>query len=215
MLIQNPDADVADDLIEVCCKISQRQPVTDLWLEKIRCKNTETDQFIKLSSKVDVLKIVDCVLPSKIVQHLLQQLLSAAKTIRGLQITNVHIGGHGQHIVNAIKPTWIKDSRLTSLVLQNCSIPQDVWCDLFRILPSCRSLTQLRLTDTIDDTGHLLAKAIKKSPQLRRLGLVDCGIPQDQCKQIIQSLSKSQTAHSFGSIWKQSRDSRKRSCYNY
>ena len=189
MLIQNPNADIADDLIEVCCKISQWQPVTHLWLEKIRCKNTETDQVIELSSKVDTLTIVDCVLPSKIVQGLLQQ-LSAAKTIRVLRIANVYIGGHGQHIVNAIKPTWIKKCPLASLQLHNCSIPQNILCDLFRILSSRTSLMQLGLTDTIDHAGHLLAKVIKKSPQLYRLRLIDCDIPEDQCKQIIQSLSK-------------------------
>ena len=189
MLIQNPNADVADDLIEVCCKISQRQPVTHLWLEKIRCKNTETDQFIELSSKIDTLTIVDCVLPSKLVLCLLQQ-LSAAKTIRALHISNVHIGGHGRYIVNAIKRTWIKNSRLTALELTNCSIPQDILCDLFRILTSCRFLYQLKLTDAIDDAEHLLAKAMKKSPQLLILHLTNCGIPEDQCKQIIQSLSK-------------------------
>ena len=57
MLLQNPDLDVADDLISICCNISQQQPVTDLWLDKIVCKNMETDQAIKLSNSAQSITV--------------------------------------------------------------------------------------------------------------------------------------------------------------
>ena len=87
---------------------------------------------------------------------------------------------------------WKFNSQLTDLVLRNCSIPQDVWCQLFRLFHSFKNITQLNCSqNNIGKGGGLLANAISELVRLMALYLNSCTIPEDQCIQIIQSLSKS------------------------
>ena len=62
-LLQNPDPNVADDFISLCCTITEYQPVNSLWLERIKCKSKETENVIRLSNEARTLIIINCFNP--------------------------------------------------------------------------------------------------------------------------------------------------------
>ena len=188
ILVQNPDPDVADDLISICCTITELQPVTNLRLEKIKCKIKVTENVIRLSSEAKTLTVVDCLLPSAIVKNLLQQ-LPAVTNLQELGISNVNLGDHGQLIVNAIK-SWQFNSYIRVLMLDNCSLPQDVCCQLFTYLPSLKYIALLCFSENnVGNAGGILADPIRQLENLKGLRLNNCGIPEAECLQIMQSLS--------------------------
>ena len=99
----------------------------------------------------------------------------------------VDLGSHGELILNAIKSPDF-NSNLWGLVLINCSIPQNVWSELFQILHSCTHLQQLVcINNRIGHVGRFIVEPLDKWIYL------DCyvsTIPQYQnIGQIIQSLS--------------------------
>ena len=61
ILLQNPDPDVADEFISLCCTITEHQPVNSLWLERIKCKSKETENVIRLSNEARTLIIISSV----------------------------------------------------------------------------------------------------------------------------------------------------------
>ena len=189
ILVQNPDPDVADDLISICCAVTEHQPVNNLWLEKLNCTSKITEDAIRLSSEAKTLIVDNCLLPSTILKKLLQQ-LSAATNLEALHMINVNLGDYAQLIVNAIK-SWEFDSQMQALVLNNCSIPEDVWCQLCTNLCLLKHITHLVCSqNNISNAGGLLADAMSKLEKLEVLYLDNCVLSEDQCCQIIQSLSK-------------------------
>ena len=102
---------------------------------------------------------------------------------------NIDVGSHGELILKTIKSPDF-NSKLWGLVLINCSIPQNVWSELFQILHSCTYLQQLVCTnDRIGHAGRFIADAIRQMNLLRVLRLHNTSIPEYWCGQIIQSLS--------------------------
>ena len=187
MMILNPDQDVADDLISVCCSISQHQSVSNLWLQDIRCKTKFSQNVIQLSGEPETFVMIDCLLPLNIVEDFLQQ-MARAKKLQLLEIRNVNIGDFGQLLLNAIT-SWKFNSQMWHLGVNNCNLLQDLWSELFKKLHLCEHLRQLSFNSSdMSDMNNALPEVIRKLYELECLSLRNCTIPESQCAQIIKAL---------------------------
>ena len=74
MFIQYPDEMVTKSLLSTCRTISEHQPVTDLWLWNVRCRDATEAEAPILSRNIQSLLIGFCKLSSSFMRNILQQL---------------------------------------------------------------------------------------------------------------------------------------------
>ena len=121
------------------------------------------------------------------------QSLSKCKQLTHLNLSGNKVGNAGEYLAKTIQQ-WGTDPPLQYLYLDNCSIPEEHCSAILQSLHSCTHLTELDMAgNSIGAAGNVLAECINQwgeHPQLRKIYINGCGIPEAQCGQIIQSLSK-------------------------
>ena len=185
--IGNPNSEVTESLLSVCCEISQAQEITHLWLENIKLQHSTYNMKLRLSQNALSLTIINCKLPKNLTCELLAQ-LSVCKQITDIYIESMFLDDLAHLIPKAVS-SWGSPLRL---YLYNCSIPEDGWCEILKSLITCQHITHLGLPGNhIGASGKHLADAINNwgdAPSLERLYLYNCSIPEDSCCEILKSL---------------------------
>ena len=142
-------------------------------------------------SPLEHLNLEYCSIPEQVWPELLQS-LSSCKQLYELSLTGNKIGEAAHDLTQSIA-SWGADSPLERLDLYNCSIPEQVWLELFQSLSSCKHLSRLSLScNTIGEAGHYLVQSITSwgdNPPLEHLDLYNCSIPEQVRLELFQSLS--------------------------
>ena len=132
-----------------------------------------------------------CSIPERGWAALLQS-LSSCKHLSYLFLSNNTIGKAGHHLAKSIK-LWGDNPLLEKLDMNQCSIPVQVWADLFQSLHSCKQLSCLDLChNTIGEAGKYLAQSLTSwgnNTQLKYLYLCDCSTTEQVWTHLFQSLS--------------------------
>ena len=193
MSISNPDSEVTEGLLSVCCEISQVQEITKLWLDNIKLQHSTDDMKLRISSYARSLTIINSKLPTNLTHQLLTQ-LSICKQITEIYIRDVVLGDLAHLIPKAVS-SW--DSPLLEyLYLINCSIPEESCSEILKSLARCQHITHLGLDGNhIGASGKHLAEDINNwgdAPLLELLYLNNCSIPEESCSEILKSLATCQ-----------------------
>ena len=143
---------------------------------------------------LESLYLHNCSIPEDSCREILKS-LATCQHITLLSLTGNHIGASGKHLADAIN-LWGDAPSLEKLYLDNCSIPEDGWCEILKSLATCQHITKLNLNGNhIGASGKHLAEAINNSgdvPSLESLYLHNCSIPEDSCREILKSLATCQ-----------------------
>ena len=122
----------------------------------VRCKESESGEFDESLTKLDL----DQCLQTERSKTILSD-LTMCKNLIYLNLSNNSLNEAGRHIPVAIRE-WGQCPPLQKLYLNNCSMPVNVWCDLFKALQTCRCLLHLEVSQNkLDNAGSLLTQAIK------------------------------------------------------
>ena len=193
MSISNPDSEVTESLLSMCCGISQIQEITQLWLGNIKLQHGTDDMKLRLSPNASSLNILHCKLPANLTCELLAQ-LSICKQITEIYIDNMSLDDYA-HLMTKTISSW--DSPLLEhLYLKNCSIREESCGEILKSLATCQHIAYLSISgNRIGASGKHLAEAINNwgdAPLLELLYLNNCSIPEESCSEILKSLATCQ-----------------------
>ena len=153
----------------------------------IRCKESESGEFDETLTKLDL----DQCLQTERSKTILSD-LTMCKNLIHLNLSNNSLNEAGRHIPVAIRE-WGQCPPLQKLYLNNCSMPVNVWCDLFEALQTCRCLLHLEVSQNkLDIAGSLLTQAIKfwgKKAPVQNLNFESCCMTEDVWRPLLRSLS--------------------------
>ena len=90
IMIQEIPPSVSHNILFTCHEISQNQPITDLWMNKIYCDTSQVvpDDVFNMSETAESITIANSTLPHGLMEHLINQLLKCSH-LRKLHIENV------------------------------------------------------------------------------------------------------------------------------
>ena len=132
----------------------------------------------------------NCKLHENDCADLLQSLLGCCN-LTDLSLSGNTIGKAVRHLVKSIR-NWGINPPLQMLYLKNCGLQEDDCADLLQSLLGCCNLTDLSLSgNTIGKAVRHLAKSIRNwgiNPPLQMLYLKNCGLQEDDCADLLQSL---------------------------
>ena len=101
------------------------------------------------------------------------------------------MGKAGKYIAKTIDSLGF-DSLLKSLSLKNCSIPSDIFSEIFKCLSQCKHLKLLDFGGhNLQNQGKYLSEIIKNSGSystLQGLSLQNCSIPEIECVEVLEYL---------------------------
>ena len=153
----------------------------------IRCKESESGESDETLTKLDL----DQCLQTERSKTILSD-LTMCKNLIHLNLSNNSLNEAGRHIPVAIRE-WGQCPLLQKLYLNNCSMPVNVWCDLFEALQTCRCLLHLEVfQNKLDIAGSLLTQAIKawgKKAPVQTLNFESCCMPEGVWRPLLHSLS--------------------------
>ena len=118
--------------------------------------------------------------------------LTSCKQMSWLDLSYNTIDYFGIYLAHSIA-SWGQNTQLQGLNLSYCSIPEQVWTELFQSLSSCKQLSHLNLWgNTIGEAGHQLVQSIRlwgTYTPLQVLRLAHCSIPVQVWAELFQSIS--------------------------
>ena len=193
IVIDSPHPDVVDSLLSTCSTICKHQPVANLCLFNLRIKNTAIENIFKLSPNAEFLVVEDCILPSNMMTCLFKK-MSVCSTLKGIRLKNNTFEEPGKsliHLSEAIRKQG-DNNELEYLVIWNCSLTPDHCSSILQSLSTCKYLTYICLSGkVVGNGGKLLAESIRNwgiNPPLKYLYLENCGLHEDDCAELLQSL---------------------------
>ena len=156
------------------------------------------------NSPFEQLHLNNCAIPEQGWDELLQS-LSSCKQLSSLSLSENNIGDAGHYLVHAIT-SWGDHPPLKALYLCNCSMPEQVWVNLFQSSSSCKQLCHLDLSgNTIGEAGYYLAQTITSwrdsSLLLKHIDLSSCSMPEQVWTELLQSLSSCKQLILFTLEW--------------
>ena len=199
---------VANSLLLTCREISQNQPITDLFIQRLHCDTSRavpTDVF-NMSKTAQSFTIMNSSLPRDLMEHLISQ-LRQCKYLRKLLIENITL------YIQQSKQTSKEELSVTKMSAASSKIQNQLskWGlefqtsnqshgnsllsgDTFLFLSKCRMITRLNLNGSkVGKGGIHIVQMINRlgleSP-LQLLYLRDCLIPTDTLQEILKSLKK-------------------------
>ena len=188
--ISNPVPEVTESLLYLCCKISQVQEITNLWIEDVKYHMNTEDMKLRLNHHTLTLTLFDCKLPKNLTEQILTQ-LKICREMCEISIRNVMLGNIA-YLIPKAGTSW-DSSLLEVLHLDNCSIPGEICCEIMKSLAMCQHITHLSLAENhVGTSGRYLAKAIfnwEDAPLLERLYLDNCSMQEDSCCEILKSFA--------------------------
>ena len=136
------------------------------------------------------LYLQNCGLHEDDCEELLQSLLGCCNLEEVIMAKNT-IGKAPGSLVKVIEKLCIY-GKLKKLFLHDCSLPEDHWSAILESLALCKQLTYLSLSNnSIGNAGKHLAHSIKElgiNPPLKQLYAHTCGLQEDDCAELFQSL---------------------------
>ena len=95
-------------------RISQLQPISDMWFHNINCNDTDNTEVLNISHRVRSVYLLNCVLPAAMLDHLLQQ-ISVSSTI-----TRIYFRGTSLRHIESLSLQYLPS--LTHLDLWNTNL---------------------------------------------------------------------------------------------
>ena len=121
--------------------------------------------------------------------------LTTCQHITELDLSGNDVGASGKYLAEAIG-NWGDVPSLKTLYLENCSLPEGSCCEILKSLTTCQHITHLSLSGNyVGASGKYLAKAITNwgdVPSLKALYLKNCLILEENCCEILKSLTTCQ-----------------------
>ena len=121
----------------------------------------------------------------------LSQTLMGCCNLEQVRLGGNTIGKASRNLVNMIEQLG-GYGKLKKLDLPDCSLSEDQWAAILKSLSLCKQLTYLDLSDKrIGNAGKHLADSIKQwgiNPPLEVLYVDNCGLHEDVCAELFQSL---------------------------
>ena len=187
-----PDQSLSKMLLSICTKISRYQQLTDLWLEKVICRDITSADVPIIDKDVRSLVIHGCLLPSGAIREMLTQLFSCKK-VTHLSLSANKIGENSL-ILSDLISSWGSHPKLERLYLSDCQMPKHACGKILESLSTCSKITHLYLAGNfLEDHGHKLTETIrnwKDHPLLQELSLRNCYLAKNACKRLLESLAK-------------------------
>ena len=193
LVIDNVHPDVMDSLLSTCSVICKHQLVVNLCLSRLNTMSNPTEDVFKLSPHAQSVALENCAVQSDVMNSLLKQ-ISICSTIRGIRFRYIVLDEpekFGSYLPEAIRE-WGNAPKLEHLVIFNCKLLSDQCRGILHSLSMYNQLTNLNLSfNTIGNAGKHLAESIRNwgpSPPLQDLTLYNCGLQEEDCAEILQSL---------------------------
>ena len=207
IVIRDIHESIAGNVLSVCHAVSQHQPVDDLWIKRLYCESGLDLKVFRMSDTAQSISILKSTLPYSLLEYLISQLPISQHLIK-LDLKNIRLcnlpkwdnmdftPGNpfdiiGRNIASGIRK-WGDSPPLQQLRLANCCMGEDVCGDLMKSLSNCHHLTHLDFGgNTFGPIGKCLAELIRKlgvNPTLQQLYLTNCTMPEDVCREILESL---------------------------
>ena len=143
-----------------------------------------------IDAELKYLVILNCSLLPDHCSSVLQS-LSTCKHLTYLCLSKNRVGNAGKHLARSIR-NWGNNSPLQMLYLSNCGLQEEDCADLLQSLLGCCNLTELNLSEnTIGKAARYLVESIRNwriHPLLQTLYLQNCGLHEDDCAELLQSL---------------------------
>ena len=83
---------VAKSLLSACRTVSQRSPISDLWLHGLKCDDVIEPDVFNLSHQAVLIRLGTCNLPPPVMNHLLHQAFNSSTIIR-IDLHNTNLSG--------------------------------------------------------------------------------------------------------------------------
>ena len=90
VIIIVPDENVTNSLLTTCFKISEKQPIADLWMEAVRCDDL-TVKAPTMSSRAVSFVLVKCILPVSYWRDIIRQLFECIHTLQYLGLSGMDL----------------------------------------------------------------------------------------------------------------------------
>ena len=136
------------------------------------------------------LQLGSCSMSVQVWGDLMKQ-ISPLKNLTHLDLSKNNLDEAGRHLANSIK-CWGDCPQLSVLSLEKCAMPENVWCELFEALSTCKQITNISLSqNALGKAGQNFAKCIESwgaNPPLYRLNLNCCEMSVDNWNIVLQSL---------------------------
>ena len=122
------------------------------------------------------------------------QRISVCPNLKGIILDNSTFEEPGKSLIHMSESIqkWGDNNELEHLVIYNCSLLPDQCSSILLSLSTCKYLTYLCLSDNVVGSGGKhLAESIRNwgiNPPLERLYLSNCGLHEDDCAELLQSL---------------------------
>ena len=178
MALVKPGCNIAGRLLDLCRIISQKQPITDLYADELKCEDCQRADVFNMSRDVCSVRVYNSSLPKFTLDHLCQQLANSSTLCR------VDFSGTSLKCVKSLR--FANLPSLTHLDLKNTDISQMHLYGLTCMLKQRTSprLCQLNLgaNDLFrfqDDLDLLLKKAVNHHQSELQLGLENNELPAE------------------------------------
>ena len=185
-----------DTLREILKSLKKCKQLTHLDLSRNNLENdgehlVELIKSLGADSPLERLYLNDCSIQEVHCTEMLQY-LSEFKRITHVDLWGNRVGEGGIHIVEMVERLGF-GSPLQVLYLRNCSIPSDKLREIMKSLKKCKQLTHLDLGGhNLKNEGEHLVQLFKSfglEPQLQRLYLGQCLIPETEVTKMVNHLS--------------------------
>ena len=207
IVIRDIHESTAENVLSVCHAITQHQPVDDLWIKRLYCESGLDLEVFRMSERAQSVSILKSIIPYSLLEYLVRK-LPRCQNLTKLDLKNIRLcnlpkwdnmdfsSGNpfdivGRNIAHGIRQ-WGDSPPLQQMRLVNCYMGEEVCGDLLRSLNRCQHLTHLDFGgNTLGQVGKCLAEFIKnlgENPPLRQLYLNYCSMPEDVCREILESL---------------------------
>lgn len=184
--IRGKDKGTANSLLATCRRISEAQPITELYAESLDCYDSVHTEVFIMSKEALSLKLYWCTMYPELMEHLLEQLEDCTK------IETIALDETRFHGIESFQSLHTMTS-LTRLDLYNTNMCPDLCACVCKQLQHLVHLQFLRFVGNwLKDQGCHLVESIKAwgpGARLTELYLGACKMPASVCGPLLAVLS--------------------------
>ena len=179
------DEDITKTVLRACRRISQKQQVTDLWINLLKGHNIAETDIFTMGEQTQSLVLFGCCFPTHVWNNILH-LPGDSPTIKTLNLTS-------SDLKDVTSLNLSSMTSLTRLYLSNAKILPELTENVYKELRCLVHLEYLNLWGTrLGDNGSLIAESIRMwepDPPLREFHLRDCALDPESSGQLLASLN--------------------------
>ena len=192
-------------LLNTIHRISQLQPISDLWIYSINCEDVENIEVFKMSNKAQSIHLWNCILPSRTMDNLLEQ-ISTSDTLKRITLVGTSLC-HIKSLAIQYLPS------LTYLSLWNTNLCHFHIFHLGYLIRN-RQLPQLSIlvvggnnfTYLQDDMDDFLCIIAKNHPKIIRINIEHCNLPKTFMQKLAEDLEQFKFLQIVGDKYDHNRD---------